>query len=227
MGQVQQGAAMMQGWVGALPSLGTSVLVLASASPRRLALLNQMGIEPNHFFKARLDETPKRAEHPRYLAKRLSREKAQAAREALRKVEHLQDALILAADTVVAVGRTILPKPQTREEARECLLLLSGRSHKVFTAVCLISAQGRVRLRLVETRVRFVRLDRQMIDAYLACEEWQDKAGGYAIQGMAGSFVARLVGSYSNVVGLPLAETMQLLREQDYPVLAGWDRDRI
>jgi len=209
-----------------LPSLGTQILVLASASPRRLALLNQIGIEPNHFFNARLDETPKRGEHPRYLAKRLSREKCQAAQAALRKMPHLEHALFLAADTVVAVGRTALPKPQIREEARECLRLLSGRGHKVFTSVCLISAQGRVHQRLVETRVRFARLGRRLIEDYLSSEEWQGKAGGYAIQGLAGSFVARLVGSYSNVVGLPLMETAELLRAQDYPVTIAWDRDR-
>jgi len=212
-------------WLGAMPSLGMPILVLASASPRRLALLNQIGIEPHHFFAANLDETPKRGEHPRYLARRLARQKVQAAEEALRKLPHLEQALILAADTVVAVGRTALPKPQTQEEARECLRLLSGRSHKVFTAVCLLSGRGRVHQRLVETRVRFVRLGRRMMDAYLASEEWQGKSGGYAIQGLAGSFVTRIVGSYSNVVGLPLAETAQLLQSQDYPLTSEWDRD--
>jgi len=226
MGQEDMSPAVVEEWLGAMPFLGAPTLVLASKSPRRLALLNQVGIEPNHFFSANLDETPKRGEHPRYLAKRLAREKAHAADMALRKVPHLQEALILAADTVVAVGRTSLPKPEGEDEARECLRLLSGRSHKVFTAICLISARGRVHQRLVETRVRFVRLGRNIIDSYLASEEWKGKAGGYAIQGLAGSFVARFVGSYSNVVGLPLAETMELLRAQDYPITARWDRDR-
>jgi len=212
-------------WLGAAPSLGSPLLVLASASPRRLALLNQIGIEPNHFFACNLDEAPKRGEHPRYLAKRLAREKAQAAETALRKIPHLETALILTADTVVAVGRTSLPKPEVEEEARECLRLLSGRTHKVFTALCLVSARGRHHQTLVETRVRFARLERRLIETYLACEEWKGKAGGYAIQGLAGSFVVRLVGSYSNVVGLPLAETAQLLRAQNYPVTATWGRD--
>jgi len=212
-------------WLGAIPSLGMPVLILASCSPRRLALLNQVGIEPNHFFSANIDETPKRGEHPRTLAQRLAREKARRAEEHLRKIPHFEEALILADDAVVAVGRTVLPAPETQEEARECLRLLSGRGHKVFTSVCLVSANGREHQRLCETRVRFSRLGRGLIETYLASEEWKGKAGGYAIQGLAGSFVIRLVGSYSNVVGLPLSETMELLRGQDYPVTARWDRD--
>lgn len=197
-------------------------LVLASASPRRLALLNQIGIDPLHLHAADIDETPKRGEHPRYLAKRLARQKAEKAEDAVRRVPGLERALILAADTVVSVGRTILPKPETEDEARECLRLLSGRTHRVFTGVCLISARGRDHLRLVETRVRFSRLSRKVIDGYLLSGEWKGKAGGYGIQGLAGAFVVRLVGSYTNVVGLPLAETVELLQAQDYPVYGTW-----
>jgi len=225
MVQKDTSTALMKEWLGEAPSLAAPLLVLASRSPRRLALLNQIGIEPNHFFDPNIDETAKRGEHPRYLAKRLARDKALAAEKVLRKIPHLEHALILTADTVVAVGRTALPKPEIEEEARECLRLLSGRNHKVFTALCLVSAKGRLHQRLVETRVRFARLNRHLIDAYLASEEWQGKAGGYAIQGLAGSFIARLVGSYSNVVGLPLVETVELLQAQNYPITASWDQD--
>jgi len=227
MGQEDVSSTVVREWLGAMPSLGVPILVLASKSPRRLALLNQVGIEPNHFFNPSLDEIPKRGEHPRYLAKRLAREKARRAEESLRQVPHLEQALILAADTVVAVGRTILPTPEREDEARECLRLLSGRGHKVFTAVSLICTRGRLHQRLVETRVRFARLERRMIDDYLASEEWKGKAGGYAIQGLASAFVMRIVGSYSNVVGLPLVETVELLRAQGYPITARWDHDRL
>jgi len=202
-------------------------LVLASASPRRLALLHQIGIEPQHMHASNIDETPKKGEHPRYLAKRLAREKAEHAEQAVRVIPALEKAVILAADTVVAVGRTILPKPEVENEARECLRLLSGRMHKVFTGICLINAKGRQQHRMVETRVRFAWLSRKTIDSYLACGEWQGKAGGYAIQGRAGAFVLRLVGSYSGVVGLDLAETMALLQAQHYPVHEGWLNDHV
>ena len=188
-------------------------LVLASASPRRIALLQQAGIEPDRLYPADMDETPLRAEHPRSLAKRLSRAKAEAALEGLRK-EGADEAggFILAADTVVAVGRRILPKAETADEAVNCLRLLSGRTHRVYTGVCLITPAGKLRQRLSETRVRFKRLSREELDAYLASGEWRGKAGGYAIQGRAGAFVRQIVGSYSNVVGLSLYETVALLR---------------
>jgi len=198
------------------------VLVLASASARRLALLRQVGIEPQHLHDCNLDETPLKSEHPRTLAKRLAREKATVAREAVQNIPGCERALVLAADTVVAVGRTILPKPETKEEARECLRLLSGRMHKVFTGVCLMSAGGQSHQRLVESRLRFARLGARVIDSYIEVGEWQGKAGGYAIQGFAGAFAVRLVGSYSNIVGLPLSETIDLLRGQNYPVFARW-----
>lgn len=200
------------------------MLVLGSASPRRLALLNQIGIEPAHLHPADIDETPKRGEHPRTLAKRLATEKAAKVKSDIAHMDALKNALILTADTVVAVGRTVLPKPDDENEARECLRLLSGRTHKVFTGVCLINAKGKSHHRLVETRVRFDRLKHDVINAYLASGEWQGKAGGYAIQGFAGSFVVQLVGSYTNVVGLPLTETADLLSAQKYPFLKAWSK---
>ncbi|GLI24503.1 septum formation protein [Xanthobacter flavus] len=195
-------------------------LVLASGSPRRLALLNQAGIDPDLLMPADVDETPERGELPRRLAQRLSQEKAKLVAGRAKDAE--MNALVLAADTVVAVGRRILPKPDLVDEAEACLRLLSGRTHRVYTGVCLIDPRGRAATRLVETRVRFKRLSRDEINDYLACGEWRGKAGGYAIQGIAGGFVVKLVGSYTNVVGLPLSETLGLLTGQGYDVRAGW-----
>jgi septum formation protein len=197
-------------------------LVLASGSPRRIELLEQAGIEPDFLYPADIDETPLRAEHPRSLARRLSREKAEKAAANIKDDAGLARAFVLAADTVVAVGRRILPKTELQDEARECLRLLSGRSHKVFTGVCLITPKGRMRQTLVESRVRFERLTREQIDSYLASGEWRGKAGGYAIQGFAGSFVVKLVGSYTNVVGLPLHETVSLLTGEGFQVYTSW-----
>jgi len=197
-------------------------LILASASPRRLALLNQIGIEPEHLVPAHIDETPEKNELPRKLAQRLADQKAVAAQHKARTAGIAGNALVLAADTVVAVGRRILPKAETMEEASSCLHLLSGRSHRVFTAVTMLSVSGAARRRLVETRLRFKRLSTREIESYLASAEWRDKAGGYAIQGIAGAFVVRLVGSYSAVVGLPLNETVGLLAGEGYPVHFNW-----
>ncbi|WP_139973288.1 MULTISPECIES: Maf-like protein [Brucella/Ochrobactrum group] len=202
-------------------------LVLASGSPRRIELLGQAGIEPDHIHPADIDETPQRGEHPRSLARRLSREKARKAQEQLKDDANYGSAFILAADTVVAVGRRILPKTEITDEARECLRLLSGRTHKVFTGVSLVLPNGNLRQTLVETRLRFERLSRQQMDAYLSSGEWRGKAGGYAIQGLAGSFVIKLVGSYTNVVGLPLQETISLLSDVDYPVYANWNSGKV
>lgn len=202
-------------------------LVLASGSPRRIELLAQAGIEPDHIHPADIDEEPERAEHPRSLARRLSREKAIAAYEKLKDDPNYAGSFVLAADTVVAVGRRILPKAEMIDEARECLRLLSGRTHKVFTGVCLVLPNGNLRQTLVETRLRFERLSRLQIDAYLASGEWRGKAGGYAIQGLAGSFVVKLVGSYSNVVGLPLQETVNLLADAGYPVYQNWSSGKV
>ena len=197
-------------------------LVLASGSPRRIELLQQAGIEPDRIFPADVDETPNRAEHPRSLAKRLSRAKAEIARERLVSEPDAGPAYILAADTVVAVGRRILPKAELVDEASNCLRLLSGRSHRVFSGVCMITPSGKVREKLVETRVRFKRLSREELESYLASGQWRGKAGGYAVQGLAGSFVVKLVGSYTNVVGLPLYETVNLLVGDGYRVHLSW-----
>jgi septum formation protein len=197
-------------------------LVLASASARRLQLLSQIGIEPDKLLPASLDEAPQRKELPRALATRLAETKAEVARHNLDRDPELRGAFILSADTVVSVGRRILPKPELTDEAAACLRLLSGRAHRVYTALCLITPKGKVRTRVVETRVRFKRLSREEIETYLASGEWEGKAGGYAIQGRAGAFVTRLIGSYTNVVGLPLYETMSLLMGEGYPVYDRW-----
>jgi septum formation protein len=197
-------------------------LVLASGSPRRIELLQQAGIEPDRIFPADVDETPQRAEHPRSLAKRLSRSKAERAYGALKDDPDLANAFILAADTVVAVGRRILPKAELTEEASNCLKLLSGRAHRVYSGVCLITPAGKIRQRLVETRVRFKRFSREELESYLASGEWRGKAGAYAVQGLAGSFVVKMVGSYTNVVGLPLYETVGLLTADGFNVHFNW-----
>jgi septum formation protein len=197
-------------------------LVLASASPRRVALLEQVGIEPFALRPASVDETPKRGERPRSLAVRLAKAKAIAARDRLRREPDMQDVFVLAADTVVAIGRLILGKPEHLDEAAQSLATLSGRTHKVYTSVCLITPDNDIRLRTVETRVRMKRLSREEIDAYLACGEWRGKAGGYAVQGIAGAFIANIVGSYSNVVGLPLIEVVNLLVGEKFPVYFNW-----
>jgi septum formation protein len=201
---------------------GRPKLVLASGSPRRLALLNQAGIEPDALLPADVDETPTRGELPRACANRLARAKADAALKSVKLDDNLRGAFILAADTVVAVGRRILPKAELVDEAAQCLRLLSGRNHRVYTAVCLVTPNEAFRQRLIETRVRFKRLTEEDIKAYLDADEWRGKAGGYAVQGIAGSFVVKMVGSYSNVVGLPLYESIALLGGEKFPIRAGW-----
>lgn len=181
-------------------------LVLASASPRRLDLLAQIGLQPDAVDPADIDETPRAGETPRLHAGRLAREKARVV--AARRPGDF----VLAADTVVAVGRRILPKASGAEEARRCLELLSGRAHRVYTAVAIAAPDGRAAHRICETRLHIKRLGPDEISAYLETEEWLGKAGGYAIQGRAGAFVTDLSGSYSTVVGLPLYETVCLLR---------------
>jgi septum formation protein len=202
--------------------IGRPKLVLASGSPRRLALINQAGIEPEALRPADLDETPLRGELPRACANRLARAKADAALEMVRLDDELKGAYILSADTVVAVGRRILPKAELLDQAAQCLRLLSGRTHRVHSAVCLVTPNEAFRQRLVETRVRFKRLSEEDIEAYLASGEWRGKAGGYAAQGIAGSFIVKIVGSYTNVVGLPLYETATLLAGEGYPIRFGW-----
>ena len=193
------------------PPLG---LVLASESSRRKALLAQAGIIPHAILPAAIDERVRKGELPRQHALRLAVEKASAAQAAWRGAP----SIILAADTVVACGRRILPKAETQEEVRACLMLLSGRRHQVVTAIAAASPDGRVRTRSVTTRVAFKRLSHAEIESYVACGEGLGKAGGYAIQGRAEIFVRSLNGSWSNVVGLPLLETVGLLAACGYAV---------
>jgi septum formation protein len=197
-------------------------LILASGSPRRLDLLAQAGITPDRLLPMDLDETPRRAEHPRSLARRLAQDKAEAAFQVVRTDPAWAGSYILAADTVVAVGRRILGKPEYLEEASSSLHLLSGRSHWVYTGICLITPQSTTRLKVVETKVRFKRLSNIEVKSYLASGEWRGKAGGYGIQGFAGTFIQKLVGSYTAVVGLPLFETVQLLTGEGYEFHEKW-----
>jgi septum formation protein len=204
--------------------IGRPKLVLASGSPRRLALLAQIGLEPDALMPAEVDETPERSELPRSLVVRLAREKAEKVIERVRDDQNLRDAYILGADTVVAVGRRILPKPDLLEEASACLRLLSGRTHRVYTGVCMVTPHNSIKTRLIESRVRFKRLSSLDLESYLASGEWRGKAGGYAIQGLAGSFVVKLVGSYPNVVGMPLFETATMLMGEGFPIHYNWIR---
>lgn len=200
----------------------TPRLVLASASPRRLTLLAQAGIEPDALRPATIDETARKGEMPRTLVARLARTKAEAARDQLANDSEIAGGYVLAADTVVAVGRRILVKPRLVEEAVGALELLSGRAHRVLSAVCLITPDDRVRMKIVETRVRFKRLSRDEMEGYISSREWRGKAGGYAIQGLAGCFVQKIVGSYTNVVGLPLTEVVALLAGEGFPLFRNW-----
>jgi nucleoside triphosphate pyrophosphatase len=188
------------------------ILVLASASTRRLDLLRQISIVPNHVEPADIDETPRRGELPAHHVVRLAQEKARAVQP------HHPDAFILAADTLVACGRRILPKAEDETTARTCLKLLSGRRHRVYGGVALLTPTDELAMRRVVTQVAFKRLSDREIDAYLATGEWHGKAGGYAIQGYAAAMIPWVSGSYSNVVGLPLYETAQLLAGRGYRV---------
>ncbi|MEE9348105.1 MAG: Maf family nucleotide pyrophosphatase [Robiginitomaculum sp.] len=187
-------------------------LILASASPRRLSLLAQIGVTPDYVRPADIDETPLSGELPRLHAGRLASEKAQAIAGQSESKGHY----ILSADTVVGVGRRILPKAETRAQAEQCLRLMSGRGHRVYTGVCLIAPDGTQRLKISETRLKMKRLSDAEITAYLDGGEWEGKAGGYAIQGFADSFIISIIGSYSGVVGLPLFETRNLLTGLNY-----------
>jgi septum formation protein len=197
-------------------------LVLASASPRRVALLARVGLIPDLLNPADIDETPERRETPRRLAIRLAEAKANKAKDAPLVKDLGPGSYIIGADTVVGLGRRILPKAITREDAGDCLSLLSGRSHWVYSAVCLIDNRGRQTTRISETKVRFKRLSREDLQTYLESEEWRGKAGGYAIQGRAEAFVRYLSGSYSGVMGLPLHETLALLQGAGFPVYTAW-----
>ncbi len=185
-------------------------LILASASPRRLELLAQAGITPDAVEACDIDETPLESETPRMAALRLAAAKAAAG--AARR----PGAFILAADTIVAVGRRMLGKPRTEGEARAMLELISGRGHRVYTGVTLIAPDGRAASRLSETRVKIKRLAEAEMAALIACGEWRGAAGGYRIQGRAGGVVISLIGSYTGVVGLPLFETLGLLAGLGY-----------
>ncbi len=195
---------------------GPARLALASASQRRLALLEQVGLKPDTVLPADIDETPLRKEMPRQLALRLAVQKGRAAKL------NLPADFILSADTVVAVGRRVLPKAETESEARACLELLSGRGHDVLTAVAVLAPDGRETSRLVESRVTFKRLSLLEVEGYIASGEWKGKAGGYAIQGLAGGFVTDIAGSYSAIVGLPLYETVSLLEGLGYVAAGRW-----
>jgi septum formation protein len=201
------------------PSVDRASLILASASPRRLSLLAQIGIVPDAVLASEIDESPLPREKPRAHAIRLAQQKAEAT-YSLRQDQ--PPSYLLASDTVVGVGARILPKAETEAQARRCLSLLAGRGHRVFTAISLITPEGVHKCRCVETRVAFKPLSQAEIEAYLASDEWRGKAGGYAIQGLAAAFVTKLVGSFSSVVGLPLAETANLLSGSGYQVIQRW-----
>ncbi len=185
-------------------------LTLASASPRRRDLIARLGIEPDTIAAADIDETPLKGELPPVYAARMAREKAEAAAD--------PGAYVLAGDTVVACGRRILPKAEDEETARTCLELLSGRRHRVHSAVALRAPDGALSERLCVTSVRFKRLSAEEIGAYLASDEWHGKAGGYAIQGAAEGLIAWISGSHSGVVGLPLFETRALLKSAGFAI---------
>jgi septum formation protein len=187
--------------------------VLASESPRRLALLAQAGIAPDAVRAAAIDESIHRKENPRAYALRLAVEKARTVAASWSGAP----AVFLGADTVVALGARILPKAGNETEVSDCLKSLSGRAHRVLTAVAVLSPDRQIRTRIVETRLIFTRLDAAEIAAYVRCGEGLGKAGGYAVQGRAETFVRHIGGSYSNVVGLPLRETISLLRGSGYP----------
>ncbi len=185
-------------------------LILASASPRRRELIARLGVTPDAVAPADIDETPHKAELPRDYARRMAREKAEAAAS--------DEGFVLAGDTVVAAGRRILPKAEDEATARRCLELLSGRRHRVLSAIALRASDGTMRERSSETVVLFKRLSAEEIDAYLASGEWDGKAGGYAIQGIAEGLISRIQGSHSGVVGLPLYETRALLKAAGFDI---------
>lgn len=185
-------------------------LILASASPRRVELLSQIGIVPDQIIPADIDETPLPKELPARLAERLARGKAAALSLSS------PDVLVLAADTVVAIGRRVLGKPESESEAREFLTLLSGRQHRVYGGIGLRLPNGEIVSRVVITRVKVKRLSEQEIDGYIQSREWEGKAGGYAIQGLFGAYISSISGSYSNIVGLSLCDTMNMLQGAGY-----------
>lgn len=190
--------------------MGSPKLILASASPRRRQLIARLGLTPDAINPADIDEMPAKGELPRDYARRMAREKAEAAAS--------EDGFVLAGDTVVAAGRRILPKAEDETTARQCLVLLSGRRHRVMSAIALRAPDGTVRERLSETVVLFKRLSEKEIEAYIAGGEWHGKAGGYAIQGIAEGLITRIQGSHSGVVGLPLYEARALLKAAGFDI---------
>lgn len=186
-------------------------LILGSASPRRLDLLQQINITPTTISPADIDETPHKGELPQDFARRMAVEKAQAVHAAAKG-----DHFILSADTVVACGRRILPKAETQDQAAQCLTLLSGRRHHVYGGICVITPDGTLRTALCDTAVKFKRLSVTEHRAYLSNGEWHGKAGGYAIQGEAAGFIKWIQGSYSNVVGLSLYDTLNILKGNSF-----------
>ena len=198
-----------------MASSDTPSLILASASPRRRDLLATLYVTPDAIAPADIDESVLKDELPRPYGQRVARQKAQKI-YADRVAANEPPAIILAADTVVGVGRRILPKAESEAQARMCLELMSGRAHRVYTAVAIIDAKGTLREKCVETRLKMKRLSAEEISFYLQSGEWNGKAGGYGIQGYAGAFITHLSGSYSNVVGLPVTETRHLLLASGY-----------
>lgn len=186
--------------------MNKSKLVLASASPRRLELLNNMGFVPNEIIPADIDETPKKHEKPNLYVKRMAIEKAQKVASGLDS-----SAYILAADSIACVGTRILGKPKNRDEARDMILLMKGRRHRVYTGVCVIPPDGTLRHRVVLTHVKFKNASKPEIEEYLDTENWKGRAGAYGLQEDMGGFVISITGSYSNVIGLPMFETKNLL----------------
>ena len=203
-------------------------LILASASPRRVDLLKQIHITPDEIIPADIDEAEGKGELPRDLAVRLASEKAQAVAKIRSPLNppasgekdmgdaHVRGEYVLAADTVVGVGRRILPKTENEEEARACLELISGRRHRVYGGIAVVTPNGKLVTRLSTTVVNFKRLSEEELESYLASKEWQGVAGGYAIQGLAGAYIKSIQGSYSNVVGLCLYDTMKILAGVGY-----------
>ena len=197
-------------------------LVLASASPRRLALLERIGLTPDLLNPADVDETAHKRETPRAYSVRLAADKAKAVLTMPRVTALGGNVFVLACDTVVGLGRRILPKAENPKQAEDCLWMLSGRSHWVYSTVCVVAPGGHATSRCVETKVRFKRLSAEDVESYIKSDQWRGKAGGYAIQGRAEAFVRRLNGSHSAVVGLPLYETVHLLDGAGYPVHHTW-----
>ncbi len=197
-----------------MAAIPNSRLVLASASPRRLDLLQRVGITPSDVVAANVDETPRKNEHPRDLAERLAIAKASA----VASDPQGKGVFVLGADTVVACGRRILPKAETEDEARTCLEILSGRRHRVYGGFCLVTPTGTLNSRVVVTMVHMKTLTSVETADYIVSGDWHGKAGGYAIQGRAARFVQKINGSYPNVVGLPVHDVVNMLRGNGYPV---------